>query len=99
MHRLLDARNRVITFEEIFRGTIDGASVYPREIALSALSHNAAACILTHNHPSGVYEPSVADERITARLTKALALIDVRILDHIVVAAEGSVSMAERGLM
>ena len=95
----LDNRHRVIEFEELFRGTIDGASVHPREVVRRAIAHNAAAIILTHNHPSGVAEPSEADRRITRRLQEALALIDVRVLDHIVVAAGESVSLAERGLM
>jgi len=89
----------VIEFEELFRGTIDGASVHPREVVRRAIAHNAAALILTHNHPSGVAEPSEADRQITRRLQEALALIDVRVLDHIVVAAGESVSLAERGLM
>jgi DNA repair protein RadC len=95
----LDNRHRVIEFEELFRGTIDGASVHPREVVRRAIAHNAAAIILTHNHPSGVAEPSEADRQITRRLQEALALIDVRVLDHIVVAAGESVSLAERGLM
>ena len=94
----LDNRNRVIAFEELFRGTIDGASVYPREVVKACLRHNSAAVILAHNHPSGVAEPSVADERITKRLKEALALIDVRVLDHLIV-GEGVVSLAERGLL
>ena len=94
----MDNRNRVITFEKLFRGTIDGASVYPREVVKACLRHNAAAVILAHNHPSGVAEPSVADERITKRLKDALALIDVRVLDHLIVGEE-VVSFAERGLL
>ena len=94
----MDNRNRVITFEELFRGTIDGASVYPREVVKAALSHNAAAVIFAHNHPSGVAEPSRADEQITQRLKKALELIDVRVLDHLIV-GEDVVSFAERGLL
>ena len=93
----LDNRHRVIQFEEMFRGTIDGASVYPREIVKTALSYNAAALILTHNHPSGVVEPSRSDRALTARVRDALELVDVRVLDHIVVGSEGSVSFAERG--
>ena len=89
----------MIEYEELFRGTIDGASVHPREVVRRAIAHNAAALILTHNHPSGVAEPSEADRQITRRLQEALALIDVRVLDHIVVAAGESVSLAERGLM
>jgi DNA repair protein RadC len=95
----LDNRNRVIAYEELFRGTIDGASVHPREVVRRALDLNAAAVILAHNHPSGVAEPSRADEHITRRLVDALALIDVRILDHIVVGDGESVSFAERGLL
>ena len=94
----MNNRNRVITFKELFRGTIDGASVYPREVVKACLSHNAAAVIFAHNHPSGVAEPSVADERITKRLKDALALIDVRVLDHLIVGEE-VVSFAERGLL
>ncbi|MEM8983544.1 MAG: DNA repair protein RadC [Pseudomonadota bacterium] len=94
----LDNRHRVIRFEELFRGTIDGASVYPREVVRAALAVNAAAVILAHNHPSGIAEPSKADEALTARLKNALALIDIRLLDHIVVGDGHCVSMAERGL-
>ena len=94
----LDNRNRVIRFNKMFRGTIDGASVYSREVVKSALKHNAAAVIFSHNHPSGVAEPSTADEQITKRLKEALALIDVRVLDHLVV-GEDVVSFAERGLL
>ena len=94
----LDNRHRVIAFEELFRGTIDGASVHTREVVKSALGHNAAACIIAHNHPSGVSEPSRADETITRRLKDSLALIEVRVLDHIIV-GEDCVSFAERGLL
>jgi DNA repair protein RadC len=94
----LDTRHRVIAFEELFRGTIDGASVHPRELVRRALEHNAAAVILAHNHPSGVAEPSAADRQITTRLKDALALVDVRVLDHCVVGDE-IVSFAERGLL
>ena len=94
----LDGRHRVIAFEELFRGTIDGCSVHPREVVKTALAHNAAAVILTHNHPSGNAEPSQADRRITDRLRDALSLIDVRVLDHLVVGKE-VVSFAERGLV
>lgn len=94
----LDNRHRVISFDEMFRGTIDGASVHPREVVKAALGHNAAACILAHNHPSGVGEPSHADRAITSRLRDALALVDVRVLDHIIV-AEDCTSFAERGLL
>jgi len=82
----------------MFQGTIDGASVHPREVVKAALHHNAAAVILAHNHPSGIAEPSQADQRITQRLKEALALVDVRILDHFIIAEE-VVSMAERGLI
>lgn len=95
----LDNRHRVIVFEELFRGTIDGAAVYPREVVKAALAHNAAAVILVHNHPSGVAEPSAADRDITARLQKALALVDIRVLDHVIAARGASTSLAERGLM
>lgn len=95
----LDNRHRVIAFEELFRGTIDGAAVHPREVVRQALAHNAAALILAHNHPSGVAEPSRADELITLRLRDALALIDVRVLDHLIVAGGDTLSLAERGLL
>ncbi|WP_028487536.1 RadC family protein [Thiothrix lacustris] len=94
----LDNRHRVIQYEELFRGTIDGASVHPREVVRRALYHNAAAIIFSHNHPSGVAEPSQADERITQKLKDALHLIDVRVLDHFVIGDE-VVSFAERGLL
>ncbi len=94
----LDNRHRIIKYEEMFTGTIDGASVYPREVVKRALSHNAAALILAHNHPSGVAEPSESDKRITQRLKDALSLIDVRVLDHFVVGDE-VVSFTERGLL
>lgn len=93
----LDNRHRVICFEEMFHGTIDGASVHPREVVRRALSHNAAAIIVTHNHPSGVAEPSRADRALTRRLQDAAALIDVRLLDHVVVGDGETVSFAERG--
>ncbi|MBT7952734.1 MAG: DNA repair protein RadC [Gammaproteobacteria bacterium] len=95
----LDNRHRVICFEELFSGTIDGASVYPREVVKRALFHNAAALILAHNHPSGVAEPSRADQNITQRLKEALALVDIRILDHFVIGDSEPVSFAERGLI
>lgn len=95
----LDNRHRLIAFEELFRGTIDGATVYPREVVKRALTLNAAALILAHNHPSGVAEPSLADRAITHKLRDALALVDVRVLDHIVVGDGPAVSMAERGLV
>jgi DNA repair protein RadC len=94
----MDYYHRVISFDRMFNGTIDGASVYPREIVRSAIKHNAASVIFAHNHPSGVAEPSSADKKITNRLKEALALIDVRVLDHFIVGEE-IVSMAERGLM
>ena len=93
----LDNRHRVIAFEELFRGTIDGASVHPREVVRQALRHNAAALIFAHNHPSGVAEPSDADRRLTTRLRDALALVDIRVLDHFVVGDGEVVSFAERG--
>jgi DNA repair protein RadC len=95
----LDNRHRVIQFEELFRGTINGASVHPREVVKKALAHNAAAVIFAHNHPSGVAEPSQADQHITKQLCEALAMVEVRVLDHIVVGDGITVSFAERGLM
>lgn len=95
----LDNRHRVICFEPLFYGTIDQASVHPREVVKRALYHNCAALILSHNHPSGVAEPSPADERITSKLKEALALVDVRVIDHIVVGDGETVSFAERGLI
>jgi DNA repair protein RadC len=95
----LDNRHRVLEFEELFRGTIDGTSVYPREVVKEALRVNAAAVILAHNHPSGVAEPSQADERITRRLKAALELVDIRLLDHLVVGDAHIVSLASRGLV
>lgn len=95
----LDNRNRVIKFEELFRGTIDGATVHPREVVKEALSCNAAAVILAHNHPSGVAEPSHADELITRRLKESLAVVDIRVLDHLVVGDGVVESFAERGLL
>ena len=95
----LDAQNRVIGDEELFRGTLTQTSVYPREVVKRALAHNAAGVILAHNHPSGVAEPSQADEALTRALRQALALVDVRVLDHFVVAGNAAVSFAERGLL
>lgn len=95
----LDNRHRVITYEEMFRGTIDGSTVHPREVVKAALRVNAAAVILAHNHPSGVPEPSQADLHLTRRLREALGLVDVRVLDHIVVGIPEAVSFAERGLL
>jgi DNA repair protein RadC len=89
----------LIQFEELFRGTIDGASVHPREIVKNALQRNSAAIIIAHNHPSGVAEPSQADELITQRVKEALALVDIRLLDHIIVGDGACVSLAERGLV
>lgn len=94
---LLDGKHRIIRFQEVFRGTLDAACVYPREVAKIALEHNAAAVILVHNHPSGDPEPSPADLVLTRRLKDALGLIDIRILDHIVVGYEGCISLAEQG--
>ena len=95
----LDNKHRLIAFERLFAGTVNEASVYPREVVKRALKLNAAAVIFTHNHPSGVPEPSSDDERITDRLQTALSLIDVRVLDHIVVGGLSHVSFAERGLL
>ncbi|MDV7212874.1 RadC family protein [Azotobacter beijerinckii] len=94
---LLDTRHRLLGFRELFRGTLDGASVYPREVIKLVLEHNAAAVILVHNHPSGDPEPSQADRQLTHTLKDALNLVGVRTLDHIVVANEGCVSLAELG--
>jgi len=95
----LDAQHRLIACDEMFRGTLTQTAVYPREVVKQALRHNCAAVILAHNHPSGVAEPSRADEALTRALQGALALVDVRVLDHIVVAGSRSVSFAERGLL
>jgi DNA repair protein RadC len=96
----LDAQNRLIASEELFRGTLTQTSVYPREVVKKALWHNAASVVLAHNHPSGVSEPSAADEVLTRELKKALALVDVRVLDHFVVAGQSQpFSFAERGLL
>lgn len=94
----LDNRHRVLAFEELFRGTVDGASVHPREVVRACLQHNACAVIFAHNHPSGVSEPSSADVRLTQQLKQALDLIDVRVLDHLVI-GETVTSLAQRGLM
>jgi len=96
---LADQRYRVIEYVELFRGTIDGASVYPREVVKLALEKGAAACVLLHNHPSGVKDQSQADELITKRVAAALALIDVRVLDHLIVAGDSVLSFAESGLL
>ena len=95
----LDNRHRVLAFAELFRGTIDGASVHPREVVKEALAANAAAVILVHNHPSGVAEPSQADLALTRRLREALALVEIRVLDHLVVGDGETVSLASRGLL
>ena len=95
----LDAQNRVIQAEEMFRGTLTQTSVYPREVVKGSLVNNAAAVIFAHNHPSGVAEPSRADEMLTQSLKQALALVDVKVLDHFVVAGSGVISFAERGLL
>lgn len=95
----LDNRHRVLAFEELFRGTIDGASVHPREVVRRALQLNAAAVILSHNHPSGVAEPSQSDQRITTRLREALALVDIRVLDHLVIGDGSCCSLAQLGLL
>jgi len=95
----LDNRHRVIEYEELFRGTIDGASIHPREVVRQAIVHNAAAIILAHNHPSGIAEPSQSDIHITQRLKEALALVDVRVIDHIIVGDGEITSLAEKGLL
>lgn len=95
----LDNRHRVLRFDELFRGTIDGTSVYPREVVKEALMVNAAAVILAHNHPSGVAEPSQADEQITRRLKAALELVDIRLLDHLIIGDGNATSLAGRGLI
>ena len=95
----LDNRHRVLAFEELFRGTVDGASVHPREVVRACLQHNACAVIFAHNHPSGVAEPSAADRTITHELRDALQLVGVRVLDHLVIGSDEPVSMAARGLL
>lgn len=95
----LDNQHRILAYEELFRGTLSCASVYPREVVKRALAINAAALMLVHNHPSGHPEPSRADIEITQRLQSALELVDIRLLDHLVVGSEGAVSLAERGLL
>lgn len=95
----LDSQNRLLAYDELFYGTLDAASVYPREVVKATLAHNAASLILAHNHPSGLTEPSDADIRLTDRLQKALTLIDVRILDHMIVGNDEVLSFAERGLL
>ena len=95
----LDAQNRVIAAEELFRGTLTQTSVYPREVVKRALAHNAAGVILAHNHPSGVAEPSIQDQALTRALAESLALVDVKVLDHFIVAPGAGLSFAERGLL
>jgi DNA repair protein RadC len=95
----MDNQHRLIKYEELFFGTIDSASVHPREVVKHALKHNAAAVIFAHNHPSGVAEPSQADQRITDRLKSALLLVDVRVLDHMIVGDQEVLSFAEKGLL
>lgn len=95
----LDSQNRMIAFESLFRGTLTQTSVYPREVVKAALKHNAAAVILAHNHPSGTLEPSRADEQLTRNLKDALAMIDVRVLDHFIVTVSGALSFVERGMI
>lgn len=96
---LLDSKHRILAFQELFRGTLDAAGVYPREVVKICLEFNAAAVILVHNHPSGDPEPSQVDRTLTHKLQDALSLIDIRTLDHIVVGSEGCVSMAEHGYL
>ena len=95
----LDAQNRVITYEELFRGTLTQTSVFPREVVKRALKSNAAAVVFAHNHPSGLAEPSRADEVLTQALKQALALVDVKVLDHFIVGGSSAMSFAERGLL
>ncbi|RUO45498.1 RadC family protein [Idiomarina aquatica] len=96
---LLDSQHRLLRYEEMFHGTINAAPVYPREVLKMVMQHNAAAVILAHNHPSGVAEPSQADQRVTERLKKALSLVDVALLDHFIIGSGDPVSFAERGLL
>jgi DNA repair protein RadC len=95
----LDSQHAILSFDLLFRGTIDSATIYPREVVKQALSYNAAAVIFVHNHPSGSAEPSEADKRITERLVNALTVLDIRVLDHFVVGGAEVVSFAERGLL
>ena len=95
----LDSQNRLITHEVLFSGTVDSASVYPREVVKAGLKHNAAAVIFAHNHPSGIAEPSQADKLITNKLVQSLSLVDIRVLDHMVIGGSSCVSFAERGLI
>jgi len=96
---LLNTRHQLIEYRELFQGTIDGATVYPREVVRAVIESNAAAVVFIHNHPSGIPEPSEADRAITSKLQRALALIEVRVLDHVIVGGTQTVSMAERGLV
>lgn len=95
----LDNNNRLIEFDELFRGTVSQAWVYPREVVRQAIKHNACACVLSHNHPSGCYEPSHADKSLTYSVQAALATLDICVLDHVIVSAAGVFSMAEHGLL
>ena len=95
----LDAQNRVLEYQELFRGTLTQTSVYPREVVKAGLALNAGACILAHNHPSGMADPSYADKALTETLKTALAMVDIRVLDHIIVGGLSTVSFAERGLV
>jgi DNA repair protein RadC len=95
----LDAQHRVIAFDQLFRGTLTQTSVYPREVVKSGLKCNAAAVIVAHNHPSGVAQPSQADELLTRQLKEALAMVDIKLLDHFIVAGAFAISLAERGLV
>ena len=95
----LDAQNRVIATEEMFRGTLTQTSVYPREVVIASLARNAASVILCHNHPSGVAEPSSADLALTQTLRQCLAMVDVRVIDHLIIAGPSALSFAERGLL
>ena len=96
---LLDSQHQFLHFQPVFYGTINATAVYPRELVKIALSHNAAAVVLAHNHPSGVPDPSVADQKITHKIQSAMQLMDIRVLDHIVIGAGKHTSMAERGMM
>lgn len=96
---MLDTRHRLIEYVELFQGTIDGAEVHPREVVRAALRFNAAAVLVAHNHPSGEVEPSAADRAVTSRLKQALALVDIRILDHVIVGGTKTLSMAGQGLV
>lgn len=95
----LDSQNRLITLETLFRGTLTQTSVYPREVVVRALHHQAASVVLAHNHPSGSVQPSRADEALTRTLVAALGLVDIRVIDHVIVAPGDALSMAERGLL